>query len=97
MRPPTTVITAAVWRSSGGGRGKISRSKTVKSATRPGATRPSSRRPAAKATPAVAAVQFVIKTGDIKLPEAEAPVQAEEPEETFWQRVQDLFPSRKSK
>ncbi len=47
--------------------------------------------------PAVAAVQFVIKTGDIKLPEAEAPVQAEEPEETFWQRVQDLFPSRKSK
>lgn len=47
--------------------------------------------------PAVAAVQFVIKTGDIKLPEAEAPVQAEEPKETFWQRVQDLFPSRKSK
>lgn len=47
--------------------------------------------------PAVAAVQFVIKTGDIKIPEAEAPAQAEEPEETFWDRVHNLFPSRKDK
>lgn len=47
--------------------------------------------------PAVAAVQFVIKTGDIKIPDEEAPAQAEEPEETFWDRVHNLFPSRKDK
>lgn len=47
--------------------------------------------------PAVAAVQFVIKTGDIKIPDEEAPAQEEEPEETFWDRVHNLFPSRKDK
>lgn len=39
----------------------------------------------------VAAVQFVIKTGDIKIPDQkEAPAQ-EVPEGDFWQRVHDLF------
>lgn len=47
--------------------------------------------------PAVAAVQFVIKTGDIKIPDEEAPAQEEEPEETFWDRVHNLFPSRRDK
>ncbi len=41
----------------------------------------------------IAAVQFVIKTGDIKIPEAEpAPVE-EESDGTFWDRVRNLLPS----
>lgn len=45
----------------------------------------------------VAAVQFVIKTADIRLPDEE-PAPAEEPGDgTFWERVRDLLPSRKNK
>ena len=44
----------------------------------------------------VAAVQFVIKTGDIKLPDEE-PAPVEDPGDgTFWERVRDLLPSRKN-
>lgn len=42
----------------------------------------------------ITAVQFVIKTGDIKLPDVE-PAPVEEPGDgTFWERVRDLLPSR---
>ncbi len=45
----------------------------------------------------VAAVQFVIKTADIKLPDEE-PAPVEEPGDgTFWERVRDLLPSHKDK
>lgn len=39
----------------------------------------------------VAVVQFVIKTGDIKIPDAPAAAAEEEAEGSFWQRVSDLF------
>lgn len=39
----------------------------------------------------VAAVQFVIKTGDIKIPDQPAAEAEEVPEASFWQRVTDLF------
>jgi len=43
----------------------------------------------------LSAVQFVIKTGDIKVPEEEpAPVE-EESDGTFWERVQNLLPSHR--
>ena len=39
----------------------------------------------------VAAVQFVIKTGDIKVPDQKAAPVEEEPEGDFRQRLHDLF------